>query len=66
MSIDRYHTATLDPQSLADLQQLEKELNILLVAVAPDPAPAQLSDEALSQLQSLEEQTGAVLVAYEH
>ena len=66
MSIDRYHTASLDQRSLADLQQLEQELGIVLVAVEPDPAPAQLNEEALKRLQALEQQTGKVLVAYSH
>jgi hypothetical protein len=64
MSIDRYHTASLDKNMLAGIQQLEQELGVVLVAVAPDPAPAQLGDEALQRLQAMEQQTGKVLLAY--
>jgi hypothetical protein len=66
MSIDRYHHATLDQPSLAEIQLLEQELSIILVAVEPDPAPAQLSEQALKRLQALEQQTGTILVAYNH
>jgi hypothetical protein len=64
MSIDRYHTATLDKNMLAGIQQLEQELGVVLVAVDPDPAPAQLGDKALQRLQAMEQQTGKVLLAY--
>jgi hypothetical protein len=64
MSIDRYHTATLDKNTLTDIQQLEQELGVVLVAVAPFPAPAQLADDALQRLQAMEQQTGKVLLAY--
>ena len=43
---------------------LAKELGVVLVAVDPDPAPAQLSDRALQRLQDLEQQTGKLLLAY--
>ncbi len=66
MTIDRYHTATLDQPSLTEIQQLEQELGIVLLAVEPDPLPAQLSEQALKRLQALEQHTGKVLIAYSH
>lgn len=66
MTIDRYHTANLDEGTLADIQQLEQELNVVLLAVEPDPTPAQLNEQALQKLKALEQQTGKVLLAYKH
>ncbi len=63
ISIDHYHTATLDKDTLNDIQQLEHDLGVLLVAVALDPAPALLGDETLRRLEAMERQTGKVLLA---
>lgn len=63
MSIDHYHTATLEKDTLNVIQPLEHELGVAIVAVAPDRAPAQLGDEALQGLQAMERQTGKVLLA---
>jgi hypothetical protein len=66
MPIDRYHSAVLDPSTLTDIQQLERELDIVLLAVEADPTPAQLSDQALQRVKALEQRAGKVLVAYSY
>ena len=65
MSIAQYHNAELNKTSLNQLQALEQELGVILVAIEPDPEPARLSEQQLRQVQALEAQTGKVLVAYE-
>ena len=64
MSIDHYHNASIDSHTLQNLQQLEDELGVILVAVEPDPAPAHLSDDQLNRLKAAEKAMGKVLLAY--
>ncbi len=64
MHTDHYHFSQLDESTLKDVQALEKELGVTLVAMEPDPDPAQLSEAQLQSIQALEKKTGKVLVAY--
>ena len=66
MQLDHYHTATLDKESIKALQDLEKELNVDLVAFEADPEIAQLTGQQLDQIRAFEEKTGKVLIAYKH
>ena len=66
MSSALFYTAQLDQPTLADLQKLETELGVTLVAMESDssPVPAQLSESQLQRIQALEDKTGKVLLAY--
>jgi hypothetical protein len=64
MHLEQYHSAQLDNATLHNLQQLESELGVVLVAIEPDPAPATLTEQQLQRIQELERQTGKVLLAY--
>ncbi len=66
MSSALFYTAQLDQPTLADLQALENELGVTLVAMDSDssPAPAQLSETQLQRIQALEDKSGKVLLAY--
>lgn len=65
MTMANFHPAQLDDATLANVQKLESELGVTLVAIEPDPAPARLSEDQLQRIQALEQQTGKVLVAYQ-
>lgn len=60
-----YHIADLDQSALADVQALEKDLGVTLVAIESAPAPARLTQEQLERVQALEKETGKVLLAYD-
>jgi hypothetical protein len=66
MSSALFYTAQLDQPTLADLQGLETELGVTLVAMESDssPVPAQLSETQLQRIQALENKSGKVLLAY--
>jgi hypothetical protein len=64
MPLANYHSAELDQADLKNVQQLESELGVVLVAIEPDPQPASLSNEQLHRIRTLEQQTGKVLLAY--
>ena len=61
-----YHTARLDPTTLHELQALESELGVTLVAMESDESqvPAKLSEEQLKQIHAMEEKSGKVLLAF--
>ncbi len=66
MSSTLFHTAHLDQAQLDDLQQLEQELGVTLVAMESslDGEPAELDDDQLARIRALEEKTGKVLLAF--
>jgi hypothetical protein len=66
MSSALFYTAQLDQPTLADLQELETEFGLTLVAMDSDssPVPAQLSETQLQRIQALEDKSGKVLLAY--
>jgi hypothetical protein len=66
MSSALFYTAQLDQPMLADLQELETEFGLTLVAMDSDssPVPAQLSETQLQRIQALEDKSGKVLLAY--
>jgi hypothetical protein len=66
MSSSLFYTSQLDRPTLADLQALENELGVTLVAMNadPSPTPAQLSETQLQRIQALEDKSGKVLLAY--
>lgn len=65
MSIEHFHPAALDGSTLQQIQALENELGVVLVAIEPDPEPAKLSPEQLDRIQAIEASTGKVLLAYD-
>ena len=54
----------LKPGDLEKLQGLEKKWGHCIVAYDASPAPAELSSDELKEVQSLEQELGAVLVDY--
>ena len=68
----QYHfdPAELSPEKLQAIQQLEKDQDIILIAVEPEseltPAPtlAKLTPEEVMKVQMLEKELNQVLVAY--
>ena len=60
------YTAQLDQSTLNDLQNLESELGVTLVAVEANeaPAPAKLNEAQVKRIQELEEKSGTVLLAF--
>lgn len=65
MSHTNFHPAPLDNSGLKALQALEKDLNLTMVAVEQDPKPAELTDDQLAKLKSLEGKMGISIIAYE-
>jgi hypothetical protein len=57
--------AQLDGARMQQVQALEKDLGVWLVALEPEVQPARLSDEKLKKLQAKEKELGVVLVAYQ-
>jgi hypothetical protein len=66
MSSSLFYTAQLDQPTMDDLQELEIELGVTLVAMESNPTPVatQLSDSQLERIQTLEGKSGKVLLAY--
>ncbi len=66
MNSSLFYTAQLGPSDLRDLQTLEQNLGVTLIAMDCDSTsqPAQLDPEQLRQLQALEGKSGKVLLAY--
>jgi hypothetical protein len=66
MSSSLFYTAQLDQPTMDDLQELEIELGVTLVAMESNPTSvaAQLSDSQLDRIQTLEGKSGKVLLAY--
>ena len=64
MTLAHYHSAHLDQAELENVQQLESELGVVLVAIEPDPQPAKLNDDQLERIRTLEQKTGKTLLAY--
>ncbi len=58
--------AQLDEARMEQVQALEKELGVWLVALEPEVQPASLSDEQVKKLQAKEKELGVVLVAYQN
>jgi len=56
---------TLDEPGLARLQALEGKLGVCVVAWERQTRPASITDHQLNELQAVEKDMGAVLVAYE-
>ncbi len=64
MHYDNYHPTELNNDALKALQQVEQELGRTLVAFSPDDQPAQLSEEEVARIKSLEECLSATVIAY--
>lgn len=56
--------AHLDEAQLKRVQQAERELGIVLVALQPQYTFAKLAEDKLKRLQALENELGVVLLAY--
>ncbi|MBI2852562.1 MAG: hypothetical protein HYX84_05635 [Chloroflexi bacterium] len=54
----------LEPAILSRLQNLEKQLGCCIVAVEPRFPVARLTQEQLGELQALEKEMKAILIAY--
>lgn len=63
MSVN-YEPAQINDSQLNQLQQLEKSLGTVLVAVEAASEFAELSTAELEQLQKTEREMGCVLLAY--
>lgn len=59
-----YTFKKLDQPDLTRIQEMEQKLNCCIVAFDQLPQPVELSSGQLDDLKSLENQMGAVLVAY--
>ena len=66
MHIHDCPTSQLNNDQLAEIQSLENELGLVLVAVDPQPKLASLTDEQVQRLQHYEKITGKLLLAYEN
>lgn len=66
MSTSLFYTANLDKGSLDELQSLESQMGVTLIAFdsSPGSEPYSLSDEQLQQLQALEAKSGKVILAF--
>ncbi len=60
-----YSAKRLDKNNMDKLQQLEKKLNYCVVAWEKTPKVADLSDSQIKDLQAVEKEMNAVLVAYD-
>ncbi len=60
-----YSIKKLDQTGLDKIKALENKLGVCIVAVENSPKPAAISDTQLRELQSMEKEIGAVLVAYQ-
>ena len=65
MSGERMEVADLPPEKLVKLQELEKDIGKLVVALKPAHRIANLDGDQLTKLQDLEHELGVVLLAYE-
>ncbi len=60
-----YSAKRLDRTNMEKIQEIEKKLDLCVVAWEKTPQIAQLSDSQLSDLKNLEKEMGAILVAYD-
>jgi hypothetical protein len=60
-----YSAKRLDKTNLDKVQALEKKLDYCIVAWEKTPGVAQLSDSQIQELQAVEKEMKAVLVAYD-
>ncbi len=60
-----YSAKRLDKANMDKIQDLEKKLDLCVVAWEKNPQIAQLSDSQLVELKNLEKEMGAILVAYD-
>ena len=65
MQTARVTYPNLSGEQLARLQQLERELGHVLVAVEPQTRTAELSQDELRRLQEAEREMGLILLAYD-
>lgn len=56
----------LTGEQLAKVQQLEREIGRVVVAVEPQTTPAELSQNQLRRLQDAEKEMGLILLAYDN
>lgn len=58
-------TAKLDPESVGEMQKLEREMGVILLAWYQQPAEfAKLSDAQVDRLRELERSLKTTIVAY--
>ena len=60
-----YSAKRLDKSGMDKIQQLEKKLDYCVVAWEQTPRIAKLSESQIKELQSVENEMKAVLVAYD-
>ena len=65
MDFDHKYADYLDEKGVAEIQALETETGKRILAYYTPPASAELTDEQLSKIQSLEKKLCVRLVAYE-
>jgi hypothetical protein len=56
--------AHIDDSALKDLQKMEKEYGIILLAYETPPEPAALTQDQIIQVQNLEKKIDCRLIAY--
>lgn len=56
----------LTGDQLAKVQQLEREIGRVVVAVEPQTTPAELTQDQLHRLQEVEKEMGLILLAYDN
>jgi hypothetical protein len=64
MNFSQIQYARLDREKIARLRELETKFGSWLVAVEPIAELAELTDEELQELKSLEKEMGVTLLAY--
>ena len=61
----RMKIANLDEASLKRVQQMEESMGTLILALEPHIPLAELNDEQMEKLSTLEQELGVVLIAYQ-
>jgi len=65
MSTRRMKIANLDDAGLKKVQQMEESMGTLIIALEPHIPLAELTEEQVETLNTLEQELGVVLIAYQ-
>jgi len=65
MTARRMKIASLDESELKKIRQMEESMGTLILALEPHIPLAELTDEQVDMLSSLEKELGVVLIAYQ-
>lgn len=64
MKLSQLQYARLDREKIALLHELEGKIGSWVIAVEPAATVAEISEEQLKQIKTLEEELGVILLAY--